>query len=389
MKTLYIECAMGAAGDMLMSALSELIDDAQGFVDRFNAIGLEGVIMERCKAEKCGITGTHIRVMINGLEEHEHRHDNHHHHSHGTSFNDVKHIISRLNIPQNVKHNAEEIYRIIAEAESTAHGRHVSEIHFHEVGTMDAIADVVGSCILIEEISPERIIVSPINVGSGTVKCAHGVLPVPAPATAHILLDVPIYSSEIKGELCTPTGAAVLKYFADEFGSMPVMRTAKIGYGMGTKDFPAANCVRIMLGETENLTDTVSELICNIDDMTGEEIGFAEEILFEAGALDVFTTPIYMKKNRPAVMLTCMCHADKRDEMLHLIFKHTSTIGVREHISNRYVLHREQTVIHTKHGDVTAKISKGYGVSKIKPEYEDMARIAREKGISIERSSWL
>lgn len=387
MKILYIECNMGAAGDMLMSSLSELIDDADGFVNRFNALGLDGVTLERTKSVKCGITGTHMSVKVKGIEENEHmhRHEEHHthEHHHHSSIHDVEHIIHHLNISDSVKNNAAAVYKLIAEAESHAHDKPIDEIHFHEVGTMDAIADVVGVCMLMEELSPDTVIVSPVHVGCGTVKCAHGILPVPAPATAYILKDVPVYGGDIKGELCTPTGAALLKHFADKFGAMPIMRLFKTGYGMGSKDFPAANCVRAILGETEAGNDTITELICNIDDMTGEEIGFAAELLLNAGAADVFTTPVNMKKGRPGIMLTCMCREEDREKMLKLIFKHTSTIGVREHISHRYVLNRKETTVRTNYGDVKAKISSGCGVTKTKLEYDELARLARENGVSL------
>ena len=207
------------------------------------------------------------------------------------------------------------VFGMIAEAESHVHGVPVTEIHFHEVGTMDAVADIAAVCILMDRLAPDQVVVSPVHVGSGQVKCAHGILPVPAPATAFILKDVPIYGGEILGELCTPTGAALLKYFASRFGAMPVMRTAAIGYGMGKKDFPAANCVRALFGETEQTGDIVAELSCNVDDMTAEEAGYAMEALFAAGALEVYTTPAGMKKSRPGLILHVMCRQDKKDEM--------------------------------------------------------------------------
>ena len=271
MKTLYIECNMGAAGDMLMAALSELLPDPEGFVARMNALGLPGVRFERCRAEKCGVTGTHMAVTVDGVEEHshdvhahehehdhahdhEHEHDHvhaqghdhgHHHHS---SLRDIHAIIDGLDLPEPVREDAKGVYARIAEAESTVHGHPVDQIHFHEVGTLDAVADVVGVCALMHEISPERVVVSPVHVGSGQVRCAHGVLPVPAPATALLLEGVPVYGGAIRGELCTPTGAALLRHFADDFGDMPAMTLDRVGYGMGTKDFPWANCVRALLG---------------------------------------------------------------------------------------------------------------------------------------------
>lgn len=205
----------------------------------------------------------------------------------------------------------------------------------------------------------------------------------PAPATAYILRDVPIYGGSIRGELCTPTGAALLKYFATSFGDMPVMRTNAIGYGMGKKDFPAANCVRALLGETEDTGHTVVELCCNLDDMTAEAIGFAEEQFFAAGALEVYTTPIQMKKSRPGILLSVMCREADRDRMLQLLFKHTTTIGVRENISRRYILSRREETVSTDFGEVRKKVSSGYGVTREKYEYEDVSRIAREHGLSI------
>lgn len=386
MKTLYIECNMGASGDMLMSALLELLPDSDSFADRLNKLNIPGVKFYKTKSVKCGITGTHIEVSVNGEAEGEHNHEHHRrgheHHCH-TGLREIEHIIGHLDVSDNVKKNAVSVYRLIAEAEGHAHGCEISEIHFHEVGTMDAVADVVGVCMLFEEIGADKIIASPVNTGSGTVKCAHGILPVPAPATAYILRGVPVYSNEIKSELCTPTGAALIKHFSMEFGAMPVMKILKTGYGMGNKDFDTANCVRVMIGEIQDMADTVTELCCNVDDMTGEAVGFAVNLLFEAGALDVFTSPVYMKKNRPGIMLTCMCRADKKDEMLNIILKHTSTIGVREYISNRYTLSRTYKTAHTSYGDVRVKKSSGWGVTKIKAEHDDLEKIARENNIAV------
>ncbi|MGN0106487.1 MAG: nickel pincer cofactor biosynthesis protein LarC [Hominilimicola sp.] len=388
MKTLYFECNMGAAGDMIMSALLELHSEPDSLVEKLNKLGIPNVAFKKNMSAKCGISGTHVEVSVGKMVENEHMHEHHHahvhHHDHiHTGMHEIEHIIGHLDIPEKVKNDAIGIYKLIAEAESHVHGCKIGEIHFHEVGTMDAVADIVGTCLLINELKVDRIIASPINVGSGQVRCAHGVLPVPAPATAYILRGIPVYSNDVRGELCTPTGAAILKYFAQKFVSMPVMKISKIGYGMGSKDFETANCIRAMIGETEHKSDTVLELCCNLDDMTGEEMGFAVNRLFKAGALDVFTTPIGMKKNRPGIMLTCICRESQREEMLGLIFKHTSTIGVREYISNRYTLHRTEETAHTQYGNVRVKRSSGWGVSKVKAEYDDMEKIAKENDIAI------
>lgn len=383
MKTLYLECNMGAAGDMLMAALLELHPNQEDFIKRLNNLNIPDVHIEKTTDKKCGITGAHIKVTVGGIDEDEHIHDHYHHHHHHSHLSDIEHIIGHLNLPQKVHNDVISVYRLIAEAESKAHNCNIENIHFHEVGTMDAIADITGVCMLINELGADEIIASPINTGKGQVKCAHGILPVPAPATAYILRDVPVYSNNIEGELCTPTGAALLKHFVSKFTSMPVMKIKKTGYGLGTKDFEAANCVRAFIGETEDKTDKVIELICNVDDMTGERIGFAVNRLFDGGALDVFTTPIFMKKNRPAVLLTCICSEDNRDKLVHLIFKHTTTIGIRENISNRYVLDRTEEVVSTRYGDVRIKKSSGYGVVKRKAEYDDLEKISKENSIDI------
>lgn len=394
MKTLYLDCGMGAAGDMLTAALLELLPDRDEFLAELNGLGIPGVTVISEPSAKCGIQGTHITVKVNGEEEseemhghdhdhgHEHPHDEEHHHHHHSGMQDIEHIIEELPVSGKVKADILAVYSLIADAESHAHGVPVTEIHFHEVGTMDAVADVTAVCMLMERLSPETVVVSPVHVGSGHVQCAHGILPVPAPATAYILRDVPIYGGGIKSELCTPTGAALLKYFATKFGDMPVMRTTAIGYGMGKKDFTAANCVRALVGETEDTGDMVTELCCNLDDMTAEAIGFAEEQLFAADALEVYTVPAQMKKSRPGVLLHVLCHDKDRDKIVRLIFKHTTTLGIRENFSRRYTLSRTVETVQTDLGEVRIKTSSGYGVTRGKYEYEDVARIAREQEMS-------
>lgn len=249
---------------------------------------------------------------------------------------------------------------------------------------MDAVADITAVCLLMNELAPDEVVVSPVHVGSGQVKCAHGILPVPASATAYILKDVPIYGGAVKAELCTPTGAALLKYFATRFGDMPPIKTQAIGYGMGKKDFPMANCVRAMLGETADKMDVVLELSCNVDDMTAEAVGFAMDRLFEGGALEVYTVPIGMKKSRPGTLIRVMCKEQDKEKILGLLFKHTTTIGVRESVTKRYVLDRKLETVQTPYGNVRRKVSSGYGVSRVKYEYEDLSRIAKEQNISLD-----
>ena len=386
MKLLYLDCGMGAAGDMLAAALLELVPDKDGFLEKMNRLGLPGVTVSAEKAVKCGITGTHFRVEVLGTEEDEHLHDHAHAHPHDHSHSgmeEIEHIIGHLPIPTMVKLDVLAVYRLIAEAESQAHGVPVTQIHFHEVGTLDAVADITAVCLLMHELDPDRIVASPVHVGSGSVRCAHGILPVPAPATAHLLRGIPTYGGSVPGELCTPTGAALLKHFVTEFGGQPVMRTQVIGYGMGKKDFDRANCVRAMLGDTEEGTDTVAELCCNVDDMTGEAIGFALERLLEAGALDVFTTSIGMKKSRPGTLITVLCRDADRKTMVQELFRHTTTLGIRERLCGRYTLERRTETLNTPYSPIRKKVSSGYGVRREKYEYDDLAAAAKAKGVSL------
>lgn len=468
MKTLYIECAMGAAGDMLTAALLELMPDKEAALAKLNAMGIPGVVFEAKPSEKCGITGTHMRVLIHGEEEgavpcghthahedhhehnhahehhhehehhahahahehvqedahchdsdahdhaHHHEHDAHHHAHHGMA--EIRSLIAELAVSETVKEKALAVYQSIAEAESKVHGAEVDQIHFHEVGSMDAVADVTAVCLLMELLAPEQVIVSPIHVGSGTVLCAHGRLPVPAPATALILEGMPIYGGSVQGELCTPTGAALLKTFVDSFGPMPPMTVAKTGYGMGTKDFEQANCLRAMLGESFTMNGTgskmqtgqdaedentgsrgaagkdtetenpaaregrITEISCNLDDMTGEDIAFAAERILQAGALDVFTESIYMKKGRPAVKLTVLARPEDEERLAGEIFRHTSTIGVRIHTDRRYELARRSEQRKTPLGTIEVKISEGFGVRKEKIEFASLKEIAETSG---------
>ncbi len=462
MKTLYLECGMGAAGDMLTAALLELIEDKQSFIDRMNSLGLPGVTVTAEKAVKCGVVGTHVSVTVNGGEEssedvhdhedahhhdhgdghhhdhgddhhhhdhedehhhdhgdghhhdhgdehhhdrgddhhhhdhedeHHHDHgDDHHHHDHGdghphhhhSSPADIDALISSLPVSEKVRADARAVYALIADAESRVHGHPVAEIHYHEVGTMDAVADVVGVCLLMETIGAERVVASPVHVGSGYVRCMHGVLPVPAPATALILRDVPTYGGRIEGELCTPTGAALLKHFVSSFGDRPMMAAEAVGYGMGKKEFERANCIRAFLGESRGEREEITRLECNLDDMTGEDIAYASEQLFKAGARDVYTQAIQMKKSRPGVLLCAICLPEAADRLAEVMMKHTSTLGIRRQDMTRYVLERSVETVETPCGPVRYKTARGMGVTRRKAEYEDLAAIAARTGLSLE-----
>lgn len=400
MKALYLDCSMGAAGDMLAGALLELMPDQEAALAELNALGIPGVAYRRERLSKCGIAATHLSVTVDGREESsfaeaaEDRSETHHHHEH-RSLADVLHVVGRLRLEPSVREDVGEVYASLAAAESRAHGRSVGEIHFHEVGALDAIADIAAFCHLLHRIAPDKVVASPVHVGAGTVNCAHGVLPVPAPATALLLEGVPTYSDGVvAGELCTPTGAALVRRFAQSFGPQPLMAVKSIGYGAGRRDFPRANVVRAMLGEDASSAagdGEIFELEFNVDDMTGEELAFAAERIFAAGARDVSFAPVVMKKGRPGHRVSAMCPAEARGEVVAAIFAHTSTLGVRETRCIRYTLERRiETVALADGSTVRRKLASGYGVSRAKWEADDLAALARAKGISLaEAMAWL
>lgn len=397
MKTLYFECAMGAAGDMLMGALYELCPERERFLADMNRL-LPGVSLTAEPVTRQGIAGTHMRVLIHGREEghvhehdhHDHHHDHdhtHHHHEHH-ALSDIEAMIDAFPLPAPVRERAKQTYALIAQAESAAHGVEVGEVHFHEVGALDAVMDVTGVCYLLHLLSPDAVCASPVTVGSGTVRTAHGLLPVPAPATARLLTGVPIAPGDVQAELCTPTGAALLRTFAGEFGPMPAGTVLGCGHGCGTKDFPRANCLRAFLLETaeraQGPNDAVTELKANLDDMPGEDLGFAMERLLEAGALDVSCAPLQMKKNRPGILLTCLCRPEDADRLAAAMLRHTRTFGVRRTDCTRYALAVSTRQVETPWGPVTEKIGTGYGLTKRKPEYAHLAALAQEQDLPLE-----
>ncbi|BAK98450.1 hypothetical protein OBV_12520 [Oscillibacter valericigenes Sjm18-20] len=416
MKTLYLECNMGAAGDMLMGALYELLEHKDEFLHTMNQL-IPGVTVTAQAASTCGIAGTHMVVNIHGEQEessdtpmnaehssmephahhhdyehehghnHEHSHDHEHEHGHHhTTPDEIASILDNLPVSCEVCRNAKAVYSRIADAESKAHGVPVTEIHFHEVGALDAIVDVTGVCLALEMLGVDSILASPIHTGSGHVCCAHGIVPVPAPATVNLLEGIPYYSGQIQGELCTPTGAALLAHFSKKFGPMPVMTIKKTGYGVGTKEFPAANCVRAFLGETESEnSEEIIELCCHIDDMTAEGVAFACERLMEQGALDVSTASITMKKGRTAIALTVVCKPLDEERLAQAVLRETTSNGVRVRRCTRYFLTSSARSIETEYGTVQVKCADGFGIHHEKPEYDSAALIAKEKHLPFEQ----
>lgn len=391
MKTLYLECNMGAAGDMLMSSLFELCEEKELFLNTMNQLFSPEIKLTPLKVTKNGIMGTQMQVLIRGHEEGvydfpEKPHTEEHHHHHHVTYSAILEKIETLDLPHAVKENASAIYKLIGEAEASVHGTTLEQIHFHEVGTLDALVDVVGCSYLFYLIAPEQILCSPVHVGSGFVKCAHGILPVPAPATAQLLKGIPFYSGDIASELCTPTGAAILKHFVNRFCTMPLLNTQAVGYGMGHKEFQTLNCVRAFLGDfsPSQTKDEVLEISCNLDDMTGEAIGFATELLMEAGALDVYTVPIQMKKNRPGILLVCLCKPEGKDLFTDLLFKHTTTRGMRYQSYERTKLTSSSRTVSTAYGDIRIKESVGPNIKHQKPEYEDVKEAAKAHNVSLE-----
>ena len=386
---------MGAAGDMLAGALVSLLskEEQESFIKMINNIGVDGVKVSLSDDAKCGIVGKHFKVEIDGVEEHSHdvhehehhhehgHHHEHHHHGKGPFPKELEAVAEKLNCPNDIQ----KVYELLAEAEAKVHGKDVSEIHFHEVGMKDALIDIASVVYLMNKLKVDKVVVSPVNVGFGKVKCAHGILPVPAPATAELVKGIPTYAGRFEGELLTPTGAALLKYYADEFSYQPLMNVIKCGYGTGNKNFESANVVKAVLGEVtdELISENVIELNCNVDDMSAEDMAYATKALIENGAKDAFVTPVIMKKGRSGMLLTVLCSAIDKERFVSLIFKHTSTIGIRVKETERIILNRHEETVHTKLGDVRVKYSEGYGVKREKPEFEDLRKLAEENNISV------
>lgn len=400
MKTLYFDCSSGISGNMALGALTEILGDEQYLIAELKKLNVDGYKIDISKKVKNGITGTYVNVIVNGKDEYghvhhidEHHHEEHiydhdlehpHHHEH-RNLNDVNKIIDESSLDDKTKDLAKRIFLRVANSESKVHNKSLDEVHFHEVGAIDSIIDIVGTAILINKINPDKIISSVVNDGYGFIECAHGTMSVPVPATSEIFAssNVKFRQIDVDTELVTPTGAAIIAELAEEFTTLPVIKTNKIGWGTGSKDLKIPNVLKVYLGDTEAENKQIVVMETNIDDSTGETLGYCMEKLFENGALDVFYTPIFMKKNRPAYRMTVCCKSEDIQRLQNIIFSQTTTIGIRYRYEYRTELAREMVEVDTKYGKLKAKKVDNNGDVYIYPEYESVKELAEKNNVPL------
>ncbi len=438
MRTLYLDCFAGASGDMFIGAMLDCGLDFEFLKTELAKLGVEGYELSLTRVDRSGINSAKFDVHLSGeVHHHDHSHDHHHDHSHDhhshshehhhdhshdhvhshehhhhdhshetnptsniqhpashshdhRSLSTIKHIISTSALSASVKERALTIFQRIGEAESKIHGIPIETVHFHEVGAVDSIVDIVGACIGLEALRIEQIISAPLHVGSGMFQCAHGTYPVPGPATAELLKGVPSYSKDIEGELVTPTGAALISTLAVSYGNLPAMKIERVGYGAGTRSYPKfPNVLRAILGEVKVAMDatptTVTVIEANIDDLSPQVFGHLMEKLLAAGALDVFYTPVQMKKNRPGVLITLLCQPDDRERMADMIFRETTTLGIRYRTEQRQILRREFESVETEFGAIKMKIARAEDgrLVNYSPEFEDCRAAAERHQVAI------
>ncbi|MDD2798312.1 MAG: nickel pincer cofactor biosynthesis protein LarC [Bacteroidales bacterium] len=405
-RILFFDCFSGISGDMTIGALLDLGIDQQDFVKRMKEIKLDEFTLEIKKGIKKGITGTDFTVHVTNhahehelekeedqahTHQHEHLHEHthaHHHeepkqhehaHGHARNLKTIEQIIDESKLSEFVKKTSKQIFRIVGEAEAKIHGKTIDEIHFHEIGAVDSIVDIIGAAICIEMLGVDEIQSSALNLGSGFVHCEHGVFPVPAPATLEILQGVPVYSKNANNELTTPTGAAIIKALSTSFGTLPEFVIEKIGYGLGKRDMETPNVLRVVIGKKK--TSGLMMLETNIDNMNPEIYSYIFPKLLENGALDVFITPITMKKGRPANKLSVLCKEEHIQTIEEIIFTETTTLGIRKYAVERTELERTFEKVTTKYGEITVKKAYGNGeLIKYAPEYEECRAIAEKTG---------
>lgn len=374
MKVLYFDCSSGISGNMTLGALLEIVGDEKYFIQELEKLNINGYKIEISKKVKNGITGTYVDVIL----EHEH------HHAH-RNLNDVNEIIDNSKLEEDVKELAKKIFIRVAKAESKVHNKPLEEVHFHEVGAIDSIIDIVGTAILIHKINPDKIISSIVNDGYGFIECAHGTMSVPVPATTEIFANsnVKFRQIDVDTELVTPTGAAIIAELSTNFTTLPAMTTKKIGWGAGLKDLKIPNILKVYYGDMQEENEDFVVMETNIDDCNGEVLGYTQELLFQNGALDVFFTPIFMKKNRPAYRITVACKKEDIFKLQNILFRETTTIGIRYRFESRTELGRDLIELDTKYGKLKAKKVINNGETYIYPEYESMKEMAKKNHIPL------
>lgn len=396
-KILYLECNSGISGDMTVGALLDLGADRRELERSLESLGVGGYHLHFGRKKKCGLDAFdfdvhleecgegHAHPHVHHQPDHHHQDEHHSHHPHvHRNYMDVCRIIDRLDAGERVKELAKRMFRIVAEAESKAHGLPIEEVHFHEVGAIDSIVDIIGVAVCLDNLGIEDVVVSPLAEGSGYVRCQHGVIPVPVPATANIAAahGLTLRLTDNEGEMVTPTGAAIAAALRTMDRLPAACRIVKTGMGAGKKDFKQANVLRAMILETEaGAKDQMWVLESNIDDCTGEMLGFSMERLLAAGAADVWATPIFMKKNRPAYMLSVLCGEEKLGELEAMVLTETTTIGVRKYPVNRTVMERSFKTVDTPYGPAQVKVCSFKGKTFFYPEYEDVRRLCLEHGL--------
>lgn len=389
MKILYYDCFSGISGDMNLGAMIDIGVDKNHLISELAKLKINEYNIIIKQDTKNGISGTKADIIIS--EEIHHVHDSvqHQHYHHHRNLSDIKNIINSSELSPKVKKMSLEIFKKVAEAESKVHNKPIQEVHFHEVGAVDSIIDIVGAAICFDYLNIDKVMASKVEVGYGFVKCAHGIMPVPAPATAEILKNIPV-KAKIPFEATTPTGAAILTYLTSDFTDVKDFKINKIGYGIGMRDNPdVPNILRVFIGESKQQdiytdTDQVKVMECNIDDMSPEDYEHVMDLLLDKGALDVYFAPIMMKKERPAVKISVLYKSEHEDDIRDAIFINTTTLGVRKYMVNRDMLKRDFERVKTKYGEVTVKncYYKGKKI-RTKPEYEDCKRLACENDVSI------
>lgn len=379
MKILFYDCFAGISGDMNLGAMIDLGVDAEYLRNELEKLHIDGFHLEIAKDIRRGISGTKATVVIENPENEKHRHLRH-----------IEELVNQSSLSENVKKNALNIFRRVAEAEAKVHNIDIQKVHFHEVGALDSIADIVGAAICLDYLNVDKVLSSPIQLGGGMVQCAHGLMPVPAPATALIVENIPVKTGLVQHEATTPTGAAILAAMVDEFTEKIDFPVARTGYGIGQRDVPdVPNALRLYLSETKGdktdvQVETATMLECNIDDMNPERYGYLLDLLFEAGASDAWLTPLIMKKSRPATQLSVLCPENRGMDMKQIIFENTTSIGLREYTVQKSMLRREERNVETEIGTVRVKES-FYNGKRVhaKPEFEDCKKLAGQHNISI------